>query len=393
MTSPAQSTDPIERLSDLSQQALEARAAARNATRVLVQWGHCSQAVGADLIYRRLDEALAGQSDVSLVATGCDGACFAATQVVVQRPDGAAHYFDHLGPDDDLAGVLAAIRGVADAGTSHPSPELEAFFNHQHLAVTEGLGNIDPRSLDEYVAGGGYNGLAAALSLSPDAICALALEAGLLGRGGAFFPAARKWQAARSVNARRRHVVVNAEEGEPGVFKDRHLMEGNPHRIIEGALIAAHAAGADSVVIYVNAEANLSAERMTRAVADAAAANLIGDNILGSRLGMRGNRPARRGRLRLRRGNHPAEHHRGPAEGAQAAAAVPHRCRTVRRTHRHQQCRNPLQRTGHPDRRRAPVRLRWPERCPRHPPGIADRCGASPRNGRGSHGNHGAPGH
>ena len=80
MTSPAQSTDPVERLSDLSQQALEARAAARNATRVLVQWGHCSQAVGADLIYRRLDEALAGQSEVSLVATGCDGACFAATQ-------------------------------------------------------------------------------------------------------------------------------------------------------------------------------------------------------------------------------------------------------------------------------------------------------------------------
>ena len=282
MTSPAQSTDPIERLSDLNRQALEVRAAARNTTRVLVQWGHCSQAVGADLIHRRLDEALAGQSDVSLVAAGCDGACFAATQVVVQQPDGAAHYFDHLGPDDDLAGVLAAIRGVADAGTSHPSPELEAFFNHQHLAVAEGLGNIDPRSLDEYVAGGGYNGLAAALSLSPDAICALALEAGLLGRGGAFFPAARKWQAARSVNARRRHVVVNAEEGEPGVFKDRHLMEGNPHRIIEGALIAAHAAGADSVVIYVNAEANLSAERMTRAVADAAAANLIGDNILGA---------------------------------------------------------------------------------------------------------------
>ena len=131
-------------MSDLSRQALEARAAAGNATRVLVQWGHCSQAVGADLIYRRLDEALAGQSEVSLVAVGCDGACFASTQVVVQRPDGGARYFDHLGPNDDLAGVLAAIRGVADAGTSHPSPELEAFFNHQHLAVTVGLGNIDP---------------------------------------------------------------------------------------------------------------------------------------------------------------------------------------------------------------------------------------------------------
>ena len=281
MTSPAQFTDPGERLSDLSQQALEARTAARNATRVLVQWGHCSQAVGADLIYRRLAEALAGQPDVSLVATGCDGACFAATQVVVQRPDGADSYFDHLGPDDDLAGVLAASRGARRCGDLTSIAGIGSLLQSSAPCGSGRIGQHRPSFVGRIRGWRWLQRVGDGVVPVPRCNMRAGAEAGLLGRGGAFFPAARKWQAARSVNARRRHVVVNAEEGEPGVFKDRHLMEGNPHRIIEGALIAAHAAGADSVVIYVNAEANLSAERMSRAVADATTANLIGDNILG----------------------------------------------------------------------------------------------------------------
>ena len=164
----------------------------------------------------------------------------------------------------------------------------------------EGIGSVDPVSLDEYVAGSGYMGLADALSMPPEAVIALVLEAGLLGRGGAYFPAARKWQAARRVDAARRHLVVNAEEGEPGVFKDRHLMEGNPHRIIEGAVIAAYAAGAENVVIYINAEADLSADRMAAALALAEAAGLVGEDVLGSGFDCAVTiRPGRR-RLRVR---------------------------------------------------------------------------------------------
>ncbi len=252
-------------------------------TRVTVQWGHCSQAVGAAVIHRRLADATAGRADVALIAAGCDGACFAATQVTVQRPDGAMRFFDSLGPDDSLSPIMAAIDGGDDgADSERPSPALEAFFAPQHVAVTEGLGVIDPGSLDEYLAGGGYAGLSAALDMSPDDVTQLVLDAGLLGRGGAYFPAARKWAAARRVNAPQRHLVVNAEEGEPGVFKDRHLMEGNPHRIIEGALIAAWAAGAASVVIYINAEAGLSAQRMFDALNAANTAGIAGDNILNS---------------------------------------------------------------------------------------------------------------
>ncbi len=249
--------------------------------RVVVQWGHCSQAVGAADIHQRLVQLFQGRDDVVVVAAGCDGACFAATQVVVELPDGRARFFDRVGEDVDLAEIVAAAKGGARE-RARPQDELEAFFAAQHIALMESIGSVDPVSLDEYVANSGYLGLADALLMCPEAVSALALEAGLLGRGGAYFPAARKWQAARRVDAARRHLVVNAEEGEPGVFKDRHLMEGNPHRIIEGALIAAYATGAGNVVIYINAEADLSADRMTAALAVAEAAGLVGDDVLGS---------------------------------------------------------------------------------------------------------------
>ena len=261
-----------------------------NPTRVMVQWGHCSQAVGADAVYRRLNETLAGRRDVAVVAVGCDGACFAATQVAVERADGTTHFFHRIGADDDLSGIVAVVDGDGSSDGERPSPDLEAFFTPQHIALMEAVGSIDPGSLDEYLVAGGYGGLAAALSMTPEAVIQLVLDAGLLGRGGAYFPAARKWQAARRAgflnsHAAHCHLVVNAEEGEPGLFKDRHLMEGNPHRIIEGALIAAYAAGADSVVIYINAEADLSAQRLSAAVAHAEAAGLFGPNALGSEFG------------------------------------------------------------------------------------------------------------
>ena len=264
--------------------AMERRAEQAGATRVVVQWGHCSQAVGAGDVHERLSQLFKGRDDVVVVAAGCDGACFAATQVTVELPDGTVRFFDRVAGDGDFSEIVAATDGDA-LGRVRPQAELEAFFSAQHVALMEGIGSVDPISLNEYLAGSGYLGLAGALAMGPDAVIGLTLDSGLLGRGGAYFPAARKWQAARRVDAARRHLVVNAEEGEPGVFKDRHLMEGNPHRIIEGAIIAAYATGAANVVIYINAEADLSAERMTSALAAARAAGLVGDDILGSGFG------------------------------------------------------------------------------------------------------------
>jgi len=142
-------------------------------------------------------------------------------------------------------------------------------------------GQLDPADVDDYVTVGGYASLADALSGSPEDVIDRVLESGLQGRGGAYFPPARKWQGARSFPGPR-VLVVNAEEGEPGLFKDRHIMEGLPHRLLEGALIAAYATGASRCYVYINAEAHLSAKRMEAALEQARRSNLAGDNILAS---------------------------------------------------------------------------------------------------------------
>jgi NADH:ubiquinone oxidoreductase subunit F (NADH-binding) len=139
-------------------------------------------------------------------------------------------------------------------------------------------------SLDEYLVRGGYQGLANALNRSPEEVIADVLKADLRGRGGAYFPAARKWQGARAVNKTPRYIVVNAEEGEPGIFKDRHIMEGVPHRLIEGLLIAGYATGAARGYVYINAEADLSAERVEAALAQARERGIVGQHVLGGDL-------------------------------------------------------------------------------------------------------------
>ena len=252
-------------------------------TRVVAQVGHCSEAVGAREVAHSLKIALAQRSDICLVIAGCDGACFAATQVIVTHPSGPQQRHTRV----TAADVPALVRSLDE---SHPlcttGSDVEAFFNAQRRRLIACCGSIDPGSISEYVSVGGYGSLALALSMSPEEVIQTVQDAGLLGRGGAYFPAARKWQGARSFHAPVRYLVVNAEEGEPGIFKDRHIMEGDPHLLLEGMLIAAYASGASQAYVYVNAEANLSAERMETAIDQAREAGYIGDNILGSGFGL-----------------------------------------------------------------------------------------------------------
>jgi len=138
-------------------------------------------------------------------------------------------------------------------------------------------GAIDPASINDAIASGAYEGLRAALTMEPDAIVSAVADAGLLGRGGAYFAVAAKWRGARA-HPRPRYLVVNAEEGEPGVFKDRHLIEGDPHLLVEGILIAARAIEAAAVYVYVNGEATIAANRLATAIAQALAHGLPGDN-------------------------------------------------------------------------------------------------------------------
>ena len=258
-----------------ARQLLDSRNAGRS--RIAVAVGHCSSAASADEIARQLGEAIAGRGDLYLATVGCDGACFAAPQVTITDPAGETRYYSRV-----TAGQVSEILNFPEGrAVRRPTADLEAFFAPQHLQVMAYCGQLEPASVDEYVAIGGYSSLAYALSQTPAAVVDQVLASGLLGRGGAYFPPARKWQAARSF-PEPRYLVVNAEEGEPGLFKDRHLLEGVPHRVLEGALIAAYAAGAARCYIYVNAEAHLSAQRVEAALEQARGRGLVGENILGS---------------------------------------------------------------------------------------------------------------
>jgi len=262
-----------------------AQASLAASTRVIVQVGHCSQAVGATQVAEALQAELSGHSSVDLVIAGCDGACFAAPQVIVTTSPNNIQRYSQVSLDDvptlvatltsgDTTGLPLFVKGGRG--------DLDSFFAAQTRVLLTRCGYIDPTSINEYIALGGYRGLNGALSQSPEEVIQTVLDAGLLGRGGAYFPAARKWQAARAANGSPRYLVVNAEEGEPGLFKDRHIMEGDPHLLLEGMLIAAYATGASETYIYINAEANLSAQRIETAIEQAQDAGLIGEDILGS---------------------------------------------------------------------------------------------------------------
>ena len=253
-------------------------------SRAVVQVGHCGVSVGADGIAPALRERLGGGGEARVTVAGCDGACFAGPTVLVQDAAGAWTRIERADASPDGIDRIIAAMESGGAGGGADGSESARFLSAQRRIALEGIGEMDADGIDDYLSRGGYSALAKALDMGADAVIAEAKASGLRGRGGAYFPAGLKWEGARAVRAESRYMVVNCEEGEPGLFKDRHLMEGAPHRIVEGALIAAFAAGAERVFFYVNAEASLSARRLAKAVSDAERAGFIGNGggVLGS---------------------------------------------------------------------------------------------------------------
>jgi NADH:ubiquinone oxidoreductase subunit F (NADH-binding)/NADH:ubiquinone oxidoreductase subunit E len=280
--------------------ALAARAAARGearpALRLLVQLGTCGRAVGAEAIWAGLREALDRRGVAAdLVEGACNGMCYAAPLVEVRAPGVPRFLVERLAPasidalvdslyDDTadfsrrgLQGIVWAERpwrGLAPV-SAHP------FWRRQERVLLARAGRLAPDDLDDALRHGAYEALARALEGPPDAVIEAVKASGLQGRGGAFFSTGLKWEACRRTSVARRYLVMNGEEGEPGIFKDRHLMEGDPHQILEGVLLAAYAAGASHAILYVHGEAALSAARLERAVAQARAAGILGGRVLG----------------------------------------------------------------------------------------------------------------
>jgi NADH:ubiquinone oxidoreductase subunit F (NADH-binding)/(2Fe-2S) ferredoxin len=263
-------------------------------TRIDVSIATCSYSAGGHDTLARLRQEIAARSlPVDMGLTSCNGFCFAEPLVIVSKPDGSRVLYGPVRAPDVPALLDTAINGTCArlalgtiAGDVPDVPALAAhpFMKHQVRRLMVNCGVIDPENIDHAIARGGYEGLAKALELTDEQVVQQALDSGLWGRGGAAFPAGRKWDFLRGARNRPKYMVCNADEGDPGAFVNRIVMEADPHLLIEGMIIAAHAGGAEFGFIYIRDEYPLAVERMDTALQQARERGLLGENILGSGL-------------------------------------------------------------------------------------------------------------
>lgn len=224
----------------------------------------------------REELALQGLSDEIKVFRAMDMGCYQKGVCVQLLPSRVT--YTHLSGPDARRIINDSIR------TGEVLPDLlEKSGDPQARVVLRNCGQIDPNELEAYVQAGGYRGLKRALlELSPEEVIAEMKTSGLRGRGGAGFPTWLKWQMTRAPEADRKFVICNADEGDPGAFMDRSVLEGDPHAVLEGLMLAAYAIGADKGFFYIRAEYPLAVERIQRALDQCRAAGLLGSGILGS---------------------------------------------------------------------------------------------------------------
>ncbi|MFO7955682.1 MAG: NADH-quinone oxidoreductase subunit NuoF [Candidatus Brocadiia bacterium] len=209
---------------------------------------------------------------------GCMGLC-AGGPLVAVRPDDVV--YAHVTPEDAPA-IVDALGGEPAAGLEVVESEAP-FYERQFPIALENCGRTDPEKVQEYVGAEGYAALARCVTeLSPNDVVTLISRSGLRGRGGAGYPTGLKWSTVEKARAERKFVVCNADEGDPGAFMDRSILEGDPHRVLEGMTIAAYAVGADQGYIYIRAEYPLAIERLRKAIRQARHMDLLGRDILGS---------------------------------------------------------------------------------------------------------------
>ena len=251
--------------------------------RILVGQGSCGIAAGAQKVYSALEKALA-DSGVQLGITGCIGMCYLEPIVDVYLDSGELKRLVRVTPED--APKIAAF--AADGDCTHidsitVSREDAEFLEKQTRIALRRCGIIDPNEIDSFLENDGYTALKKVLGgMTPEQVIDEIKTSGLAGRGGAGFPTWFKWNAARQSDGEEKYLICNADEGDPGAFMDRAVIESDPHTLIEGMLIAAYAIGARHAVVYVRAEYPLAIKRLERAIEQAQSRGFVGENILGS---------------------------------------------------------------------------------------------------------------
>ena len=249
--------------------------------RIAVGEGSCGIAAGAAKVYSAL-EALVGTS-AELTVTGCIGMCFLEPIVDIYDGKNLLKRLVKVQPTD-AEKIIDFVNGNANAVDDiEITDEDKEFLEKQTRIALRHCGIINPEKLEEYTADDGYKALTKVLTtMTPEEVIEEIKLSGLAGRGGAGFPTWFKWNAARQAEGDYKYLICNADEGDPGAFMDRAVIESDPHNLIEGMLIGAYAIGAKEAVVYVRAEYPLAIERLTNAIAQAEEAGYLGDNILGT---------------------------------------------------------------------------------------------------------------
>lgn len=258
--------------------------------RVMVGAATCGRAAGALDVISAFKSELKAQgleNDVDVVETACIGLCYAEPLVEVRRAGEPSVLYSRISPKD--VGKLVKehlvegnpVASKAEAVMSDSEyMGIKPFSQHPMIAlqkriVLRNCGVIDPSSFEHYLARGGYKGIERAFSMSPEEVIEEMKASGLRGRGGAGFPTGVKWGFARASKSDEKYIICNADEGDPGAFMDRSVLEGDPHSVIEGLMVAGYAIGARHAYIYVRSEYPLAIERLRTAISQAEAAGLL----------------------------------------------------------------------------------------------------------------------
>lgn len=263
--------------------------------RILIGTGTCGLAAGAGEIKELIKDYISSNKiEASITETGCLGLCYAEPLIELIKPNAPRILFGNLTQnsiiqclDDYFASnnfsnknALAVMEGKSE--NNIPVFSDLPMIKGQVRIASRNFGIINPENINHYIARGGYSGLDKALRLSSDAIIAEIESSGLRGRGGAGFPTDIKWQFCHDAPGDKKYMICNGDEGDPGAFMDRSVLESDPHSVIEGMTIAAYTIGADEGYIYVRAEYPLAIKRLEKAISDAESLNLLGNSILDS---------------------------------------------------------------------------------------------------------------
>jgi NADH-quinone oxidoreductase subunit F len=267
------------------------------APHVLIGTATCGRAAGAMPVVQAFNHELKKRNAPAKVTeVGCIGLCSLEPIVTIIKPGSFTVCYNNvtpqvvptlvegyiLGDDPCLDLALGTLGGGEDKAVY--IPELSR-FEHEYRLLLRNCGYIDPSNINHYIANGGYSSLVKALKMQPDAIIEEIKKSGLRGRGGAGFPTGRKWRQCREASGETKYVICNADEGDPGAFMDRVVMESDPQQVIEGMIIAAYAVSAHNGFVYIRAEYPLAIERLEVALKQAGDLGLLGENILGSGFG------------------------------------------------------------------------------------------------------------